>query len=189
MKHKFEEVNQLISNQQEFDFQNAKITAAHQEALEKCIQYNQQVTQNHGYNLELLQSLFNQIGEDPYIEPNFHCQFGFNISLGNEVFLNHDCTLMDYAPITIGNQANIAPKVGMYTANPVADSQKRKHHLMIAKPITIKDNVWIGGNACILGGVTIGNNAIIGAGSVVEHDVPDNAVVVGNPAKVIRIIK
>ena len=109
--------------------------------------------------------------------------------MGNEVFLNHDCTLMDYAPITIGNQANIAPKVGMYTAQPALDPQKREHHIMTARPITIKNNVWIGGNVCILSGVTIGNNVIIGAGSVVDHDVPDNAVVVGNPAKVIRIIK
>lgn len=188
MKQKIEEINQLI-NSQEFDAHDPRIMAAHQEAFNQCFEYNQQVNQNHGYNLKLLTDLFNRIGTDPYIEPDFHCQFGFNIALGNEVFLNHDCTLMDYAPIIIGNQANIAPKVGMYTAQPVLDLQKREHNIMIAQPITIKNNVWIGGNVCILGGVVIGNNAIIGAGSVVDHDVPDNAVVVGNPAKVIRIIK
>lgn len=188
MKQKIEEVNQLINNQA-FDACDSRIMAAHQKAFNLCFKYNQQVDQNHGYNLELLTTLFHQIGTNPYIEPDFHCQFGFNITMGNEVFLNHDCTLMDYAPITIGNQANIAPKVGMYTAQPALDPQKREHHIMTARPITIKNNVWIGGNVCILGGVTIGNNAIIGAGSVVDHDVPDNAVVVGNPAKVIRIIK
>ncbi|WP_407455419.1 sugar O-acetyltransferase [Ligilactobacillus aviarius] len=188
MKQTIEEVNQLINNQ-EFDARNPRIMTAHQRAFNQCFEYNRQVNQNHGYNLELLTALFNQIGTDPYIEPDFHCQFGFNITMGNEVFLNHDCTLMDYAPITIGNQANIAPKVGMYTAQPALDPQKREHHIMTARPITIKNNVWIGGNVCILGGVTIGNNAIIGAGSVVDHDVPDNAVVVGNPAKVIRIIQ
>lgn len=188
MEQKFEEINQLI-NGREFNARDPQIMNAHQKALNQCFEYNQQVNQNHGYNLELLTALFNQIGIDPYIEPNFHCQFGFNITLGNEVFFNHDCTLMDYAPITIGNQANIAPKVGMYTAQPVLDPQKREHNIMTAQPITIKDNVWIGGNVCILGGVTIGNNTIIGAGSVVDHDIPDNAVVVGNPAKIIRIIK
>ena len=188
MKQTIEKVNQLINNQA-FDARDSRIMAAHQKAFNLCFKYNQQVDQNHGYNLEFLTNLFNQIGADPYIEPDFHCQFGFNITMGNEIFLNHDCTLMDYAPITIGNQANIAPKVGMYTAQPVLDPQKRERNIMTAQPITIKDNVWIGGNVCILGGVTIGNNAIIGAGSVVDHDVPDNAVVVGNPAKVIRIIK
>lgn len=188
MKQKFENINQLI-NGQEFNARNSQIMNAHQKAFNQCFEYNRLINQNHGYNYELLANLFNKIGTDPYIEPDFRCQFGFNITLGNEVFLNHDCTLMDYAPIIIGNQANIAPKVGMYTAQPVPDPQKRKQNLMIAQPIVIKNNVWIGGNACILGGVTIGNNVIIGAGSIVNHDIPDNAVVVGNPARVIRIIK
>lgn len=184
MKHK---INSFIENQQIFDACNPLIFKAHQIALKICSQYNQTINDNQGYQDQLLRELFDSVGTDLYIEPNFNCQFGFNISLGDEVFLNHDCTLQDYAPIIIGNQANIAPRVGFYTAS-APQIVDRKPHTLQAKPIMLKNNVWIGGNASILGGVTIGNNAIIGAGCVVDHDIPDNAVVVGNPARILRIL-
>lgn len=182
-------IHQLISDEKAYNDLDEHIVAAHQHALIQCRLYNQKVNQNQGYDYTILRNLFAKVGDDPYVEPNFYCKFGFNISFGNEVFLNHDVTLLDDAPIIIGNQANIAPKVGIYTASPVNDITKRQQHYMIAKPVIIKDNVWIGGNVCILGGVTIGNNAIIGAGSVVTYDVPDNAIVIGNPAHVLRINK
>lgn len=186
MKHDFSQIQLLTANQRKFNVRDPQIMQFHNQIVAQCQKYNNQINQNDGYDLQLLTKLFHHIGKDPYIEPNFYCQFGLNISLGDEVFFNHDCTLMDYAPIRIGNQVNIAPKVGLYAAFPVMDSN---HQLMIAKPITLQNNVWIGGNTCILGGVTIGNNAIIGAGSVVTHDIPANAVAAGNPAKVIRILK
>lgn len=189
MKQDFSKIKLLTANQRKFNVRDPQIMKFHNQVVYQCQKYNEYVNQNNGYNIQILNDLFNQIGSDPYIEPNFYCQFGFNISLGDEVFFNHDCTLMDYAPITIGDQANIAPKVGLYTAYPVIAQENEPNQLMIAKPITIQNNVWIGGNTCILGGVTIGNNAIIGAGSVVTQDIPANAVAVGNPAKVIRIIK
>lgn len=182
-------IKQLINDEKEYNNLDSHIITAHEHALMQCRIYNQKVNQNQGYDYTILKNLFAKIGTDPYVEPNFYCKFGFNISFGNEVFLNHDVTLLDDAPIIIGNQANIAPKVGIYTASPVKDINKRQHHIMIAKPVVIKNNVWIGGNVCILGGVTIGNNAIIGAGSVVTKDVPDNAIVIGNPAHVLRINK
>ncbi|WP_435302709.1 sugar O-acetyltransferase [Ligilactobacillus cholophilus] len=182
-----QEINNLITNQKIFDETSSIIITAHQHALKICAQYNSLVLENQGYDDQLLRNLFHHVGTDLYIEPNFNCQFGFNIDLGNEVFLNHDCTLQDFAPIIIGNQANIAPRVGFYTASAVPQ-KNRSQHAMIAKPIILQDNVWIGGNAVILGGVTIGKNSIIGAGSVVNTDIPANSIAVGNPAKVIRTI-
>ena len=111
-----------------------------------------------------------------------YCEFSFNISFGNESFLNHGITLIDYAPIIIGDQVNIAPKVRIYTASPHSITD----HRLVARPITIKDNVWIGGNVCILGEVTIGQNTIIGAVSAVTHDIPANVIAVGNPAHILR---
>ncbi|MGX5376909.1 sugar O-acetyltransferase [Ligilactobacillus sp. LYQ135] len=178
-------INAFTKDYQVFNSQTDIMHLAHQYALTKCHQYNETVNQNQGYHEKLLTSLFKKCGSDLYIEPNFYCEFGFNIELGNEVFLNHDCILQDFAPITIGNQANIAPKVGFYTAAPPKKANRKQHDL-IARPITLENNVWIGGNTAILGGVTIGKNSIIGAGSVVTNDIPANSIAVGNPAKVIK---
>lgn len=186
MNSEIETVQKLIANEHIFNERDSRIQALHHHAFNSYSKYNQLVKTDAHYHDEILRSLFNQIGTDLYIEPDFHCQFGFNISLGDEVFLNHDCTLQDFAPITIGNQANIAPRVGLYTAN-APEKADREPHSLIAKPIVVKNNVWIGGNAVIMGGVTIGENAIIGAGCVVDHDVPANALAVGNPMQIKKI--
>ena len=113
----------------------------------------------------------------------FHCDFGFNISVGDNVFLNFDCVLLDVVEITIGAGTLIGPAVQIYTADHPRDPALRRAGLESGVPVRIGANVWIGGGAIILPGVTIGDDAIIGAGSVVTRDVPDGATVAGNPAR------
>ena len=145
----------------------------------------------------ILQQLFNKIGTNVKIDMPFYCDYGQHISIGNNVIININCTFVDCNKITIGNNVLIASNVQIYTAthpvnvaerlrdNWTADSGKAFFRTY-ALPVTIEDNVWIGGGAIILPGVTIGKNSVIGAGSVVVKDIPANSVAVGNPCKVIR---
>jgi len=131
-----------------------------------------------------LRALLALVGPNARIEAPFHCAYGMNISLGEGVYLNAGCTILDTAPVLIGAQTLLGPGVQIYCANHHKDSEKRAGGLEIALPVTIGRRVWIGGAAIILPGVCIGDGAIIGAGSVVTRDVEAGATVVGNPAKV-----
>ena len=113
---------------------------------------------------------------------------GVNIQVGDGFLTNYTVTILDMAPVRIGNNVWLGPNVGLYAVAHPMEAAGRERRLGIAKPITIGDNVWIGGNSVVLMGVTIGRNAVIGAGSVVTRDIPDNAVAAGNPAKVIRYV-
>lgn len=123
------------------------------------------------------------------IKPPFYCDYGFNITLGKDVMMNYGCTLLDTCSITIGDHTLIGPETGIYTACHPIDPFIRLENQEYGKPITIGKNVWIGGHCVILPGVTIGDNSVIGAGSVVTKDIPSNVVAVGNPCKVIKNIK
>ena len=133
-----------------------------------------------------LKSLLGAAGEGARIEAPFHCAYGFNIFIGDGVFLNAGCTILDTAPVRIGNGTLLGPNVQMYCAEHHREAAGRQAGLEIAKPVEIGDNAWIGGSAIILGGVSIGDGAIVGAGAVVTRDVPDNTTVVGNPARPVR---
>ena len=119
---------------------------------------------------------------------NFRCEFGFNITIGNNFFANFDCIMLDGNLITIGDNVLLGPRVGLYTANHALDARERIMGGCYAHPIVIEDNVWIGAGVHIMGGVTIGRNSVIGAGSVVTKDVPENVIAAGVPCKVIREI-
>ena len=112
---------------------------------------------------------------------------GYNISIGDNFYANHNCVILDEAEVTFGNQVFIGPNVGIYTAGHPIDVERRNKHLEFARPIKIGNNVWIGGNVCILPGVTIGDNVTIGAGSVVTKDIPSNVTAFGNPCKVYKV--
>ncbi|MCE3200361.1 sugar O-acetyltransferase [Paenibacillus sonchi] len=152
----------------------------------------------HEYNLlrpdeterrdELIRSILGHTGKNVYIEPPFHCDYGSNISVGENFYANFNCTILDVGKVVMGENVMFAPNVSIYTAgHPVhPDSRNSGYEYGIA--ITIGNNVWIGGNAIINPGVTIGHNVVIGAGSVVTKDIPDNVIAAGSPCRVIREI-
>lgn len=133
-----------------------------------------------------LRSLLGVVGEGSRIEAPFHCAYGFNIFLGDGVFLNAGCIILDTAPVQIGKGTLLGPNVQIYCAEHHKEAAGRQAGLEIAKPVEIGDNAWIGGSAIILGGISIGASAIVGAGAMVTRDVPPNTTVVGNPARPVR---
>lgn len=122
------------------------------------------------------------------IEQPFHCDYGYNIEVGNNFYMNYNGVMLDGANITFGNDVFIAPNCGFYTAGHPLDVEQRNQGLEYAYPISVGNNVWIGGNVVVLAGVTIGNDVVIGAGSVVNKDLPSGVIAAGNPCKVIREI-
>ena len=135
----------------------------------------------------LIRELFGSVGEGIGIEHNFHCDMGFNIHVGRNFYAGYNCTILDMSEVRIGDDCMIAPNVGIYTAgHNVGPKERNKTGYGI--PITIGNNVWIGGHCAILPGVTIGDNSIVAAGSIVTKDVPPNSIVAGNPAKMLRHI-
>ncbi len=136
----------------------------------------------------ILQQLLGQIGQNSIIEPPFYCSYGQNIHLGEHVFLNVLCIILDCNEVRIGDHVMIGPGVQIYTAAHMLEAEARNQGWEIAKPIVIEDNVWLGGGAILVPGVRIGRNAVVGAGAVVTRNVPANTVVAGNPARVIREI-
>ncbi|MGE6260411.1 maltose O-acetyltransferase [Heyndrickxia sporothermodurans] len=136
----------------------------------------------------ILKKLLGATGENIYIEPTFKCDYGYNISVGENFYANFDCVILDVCPVKIGNNCMIAPGVHIYTATHPLDAETRNSGKEYGKPVFIGNNVWIGGRSIVNPGVTIGDNVVIASGSVVTKDVPDNVVVGGNPAKVIKKI-
>ena len=134
----------------------------------------------------LLQERLGAVGEHAMLRPPFYCDYGFNIRVGANVFMNYNCVILDTALVTIGDDTRIGPAVQIYTADHPRDPALRRSGLEQGVAVTIGKNVWIGGGAIVLPGVTIGDDAIVGAGSVVTRDVPAGATVVGNPAKVVN---
>ena len=135
---------------------------------------------------DIMKQLFKSVGSNVWIEPDFRCEFGKNISIGNDVYINFGCVILDCGPVTIGNQVLIGPNVGIYDANHALDAQERMDGALIPGKISIGNRVWIGGGTIILPGVTIGDDTVIGAGSIVTHDIPSGVVAVGNPCRVLR---
>ena len=138
---------------------------------------------------ELLRELLGQSDEDTFINQPFYCDYGCNICVGRRFFANFNFTVLDEAPVTVGNDCFIGPNVSIYTACHSTDPVERNSRREWAKPVTIGDNVWIGGSVTILPGVTIGSNVTIGAGSVVVKDIPDGCVAVGNPCRVVKYLE
>ena len=137
--------------------------------------------------LSILKGLLGHIGDDEIIiNQPFYCDYGKQISVGRRFFANFNLTILDEASVTIGDDCFIGPNVSIYTACHSTDPVERNTRMEWAEPVTIGDNVWIGGSVTILPGVTVGNNVTIGAGSVVTKDIPDNVVAVGTPCKVIK---
>lgn len=155
---------------------------------DKCYAYNQLNPNDREAQAEILKELLGAMGKETYITPPFWCDYGYNITVGDYFYSNHNLVITDGAKVTFGNNVFIAPNCCFTTAEHAIDPEMRKAGVEIAKPITIGNNVWIGAGSTILAGVTIGDNAVIGAGSVVTKDIPANVVAVGVPCKVKREI-
>lgn len=135
-----------------------------------------------------LAELFGTLGDDAYVKPPLFVDYGENIHIGARSFVNYNLTALDVAEIRIGEDCQIGPNVQLLTPTHPIEPQPRRDKLEAAAPITIGDNVWLGGGVIVCPGVTIGDNSVIGAGAVVTRDIPANVVAVGNPARVVREI-
>lgn len=135
-----------------------------------------------------IRELFGSVGENPNVLPGFICDNGKNIHAGKNLIINYNVTILDVDEVHLGNYCMIGPGVLIATVNHPMTPAGRRKHLSLIKPVVIGDDVWIGGHATILPGVHIGNNCVIAAGAVVTHDVPDNSLVAGVPAKIIRTL-
>ena len=150
-------------------------------------EYNQIMPTDLEQRRQVLMSLLGHVGDDKvFINQPFYCDYGKHIRVGKRFFANFNFTVLDEALVTIGDDCFVGPNVAIYTACHSTDPVERNSRREWALPVTIGDNVWIGGNVTILPGVTIGDNVTIGAGSVVTHDIPSNVIAVGNPCRVIK---
>lgn len=150
--------------------------------------YNKTEDDETDLRQELMQKLFKDIGKNVWIEPDFRCEFGKNITIGDNVYINFGCVILDCAEVRIGANTLLGPNIGIYPVNHSIDAEERIQGGCCGKPIYIGKNVWLGGDVKILAGVTIGDNTIIGTGSIVTKDIPSNVIAVGNPCKVVRQI-
>ena len=160
-----------------------------QHAKEELHKYNSLAPTKIKARNQMLKKLLGKTGKSFFIEPPFRCDYGYNIELGENFYANYNLTILDCAKVTIGDNVMIGPNVALYTAGHPIHHEPRVAGWEFARPISIGDNAWIGGNTVINPGVRIGKNTVIGSGSVVTKDIPDNVVAVGNPCRVIKEIR
>ncbi len=153
-----------------------------------CQQYNELKYEDAENRNALMKKIVTTTTDSFLVEQPFWCDYGYNIELGDNFYANHNLVILDCAPVKFGNNVFIGPNCGFYTAGHPVNVQQRNEGLEYAKPITVGNNVWLGGNVVVLPGITIGDNTIIGAGSVVTKNIPANVIAVGNPCKVLKSI-
>lgn len=156
---------------------------------DKIFNYNRLRPSDLMFRKTLLLEILGKTGENFIIEQPFYCDYGYNISVGENFYSNFNLVILDEATVTIGDNVFIAPNVGIYTSSHPLDAEQRNLGLETAYPVRIGNNVWIGAGVQILPGVSIGNNSVIGAGSVVNKSIPANVLAVGNPCRVVREIE
>lgn len=182
----FEEQKQIMLNGEPYNDGTIEIIEKRAETYALNKKYNDSFGKPLEVRTPLLKRLLKSIGENVDFETNFRCEFGCNITIGNNFFANFDCIMFDGGEIEIGDNVMFGPRVGIYTSNHAFNPQKRADLWCVAKPVKIGNNVWCGANVTINPGVTIGDNTIIGSGSVVTQNIPSGVVAAGNPCRVIR---
>ena len=172
-----------------FDVNDPEVDARKLHAVIGCKKLEAIDVTNRKEKEVAIRELFGSVGANPNVLPGFRCDNGLNIHVGDEFLANYNVTILDISPVRMGNNVWIGPNTLITSVGHPITPKGRRQHLGIAKPVTIGDDVWIGGNCTILPGVTIGNNVVVAAGAVVSKDVPDNCIVGGVPAKVIKEIE
>ena len=171
-------------NEEYYDASGEELTKEREYAKDLCYDYNHTRPSEKEKLKNIIKKLFKSTGENYRINPPFFCDYGYNISIGENFYSNYNLIILDVCEVSIGNNVFIGPNVGIYTAGHPVNVELRNDGLEYGKKIKIGNNVWIGGNVCILPGVTIGDNVTIGAGSVVTKNIPSNVTAFGNPCKV-----
>jgi maltose O-acetyltransferase len=178
-------VNQMLSGDMYNDLSDFLV-----KSRERTVFLTQKYNSSFGGSQQERDHILDQIlkshGKDVFFEPNFRCEFGWNITIGNNFYANFDCVILDGGSVTIGDNVLIGPRCGIYTVNHATDAAERRMGGCYAKPIRIGNDVWIGGGVSITQGVTIGDSTIIGCGSVVTKDIPSNVIAAGNPCRMLR---
>ena len=169
-----------------YDFTDSEINQRKLMAIKKCEELNKTSILDKQKRQTLIKELLGSCGDAVNILPSFQCDYGKNIHIGNDFIMNFNGVILDIAPVYIGNHVMIGPNTMICTVNHPLDYQGRQNHLGIAKEIHIGDDVWIGGNCTILPGVTIGNRVVVAAGTVITKNIPDDSLVAGVPARIIR---
>lgn len=167
---------------------NPLFDAVIEKAKALCFEYNQLSPNEKDAQRVILNKLLGKMGKEVIVTPPFWCDYGYNITVGDYFYSNHNLIITDGAKVTFGDHVFIAPNCCFTTAEHAIDPEMRKAGMEVAKPITVGSNVWIGAGSTILAGVTIGSGSVIGAGSVVKKSIPENVVAVGVPCKVLRPI-
>jgi acetyltransferase-like isoleucine patch superfamily enzyme len=165
-----------------------ELTAERQCAKELVFDFNGLRPAETAARHEIIKKLFGKTGNTFFIEPPFRCDYGYNIEIGENFYANYNCIILDCAKVTIGDNIFIGPNVSIFTAGHPIHAAIRNQELEYAFPITIGNNVWIGGNTVINPGVSLGDNSVIGSGSVVTKNIPANTIAAGNPCRVLRQI-
>ncbi|HKU03178.1 MAG TPA: sugar O-acetyltransferase [Arthrobacter sp.] len=179
---------QLIRSGAVYNDLTAELVKAREDAVTAATDYNASFGRPAAQREALLANVLGTIGTGVHFEPTFRCEFGHNISIGNDFYANFDCILLDGGDITIGDNVLFGPRVSIYTTNHALDPRERAAGACYVKPVRVGNNVWVGGGVTINQGVTIGDNAVIGSGSVITRDIPANTVAAGVPATVLRHI-
>lgn len=183
-----EEQRALMLSGRMYDDLTPELIAARARAVNLTDAYNRSFGKPQAEREALLRAFLRDVGPGAHFEPNVRCEFGFNISIGRSFYANFDCVMLDGGEITIGDHVLLGPRVGIYTSNHAIDPAERVAGGCYARPVKIGNRVWVGGGVQITQGVTIGNDSIIGAGSVVTRNIPAGVIAAGVPCKVLRAI-
>ena len=182
------DIKEKMLNQEFYIPWDEKLTSEREHAKDLTFELNLVAPSKREKRKEIIEKLIPNIGENHWIESPFNCDYGYNIKIGENFYSNTHCTILDCAHVTIGNDVLFGPNVNLYTPNHAFDAEERRDGWEQSLPITIGDNVWLGGSVTIVGGVTVGRNSIIAAGSVVTKDIPENSLAAGVPCKILRKI-
>ena len=182
------EMEKMLAGER-YDPTDPELVAVHRRAQELTTRYNRTDPDEGDERRELLDDLFGTVGEEATVQTPFQCDYGFNVHVGDRFFANFDCVVLDVCRVEFGDDCMLGPGVHVYTATHPLRAEDRASGLEYGKPVTVGDDVWVGGRAVINPGVTVGNGSVVASGAVVTDDVPEDVVVQGNPATVVREIE